>query len=144
MPHAWLRPPNAAAPDKLAIAEKLRTTHHIEGAVSDFRVDDSQLFVSSKVQATPLTLSSTAIHETYELLETRSGFVAVLNDFNKGRDTGHTWSLLIDFAAIKLTLMETLRIGPALRRATNAKHPASSWFCRSSPLPWLIYLRFVP
>jgi hypothetical protein len=35
----------------------------------------------------------------------RFGFIAVLSDLHKGRDTGRTWSALIDCAAGSMTLV---------------------------------------
>jgi hypothetical protein len=142
MPHAWLRPPNAADPDKLAIAEKLRTAHHIQGAVSDFRVDDSQLSVSFKGPGYAADAVIDRDHDTYELLETRSGFVAVLNDLHKGRDTGHTWSLLIDASAILLTLVSLsglILLFFIYKRRTSGLILVAA----GAAICWLIYLRFV-
>ena len=36
----------------------------------------------------------------YDLTETHHGFVAVINDLHKGRDTGKAWSALINASAI--------------------------------------------
>ncbi len=41
----------------------------------------------------------------YELTETRNGFVAIINDLHKGRDTGKTWSFMIDLSAVLMTLV---------------------------------------
>src|SRR5882724_2079829 len=38
----WVKTPDTARIAKLEIVEYLRTTHGIKGAVSDFRIDDSQ------------------------------------------------------------------------------------------------------
>ena len=35
----------------------------------------------------------------YELMETRMGFAAVMNDLHKGRDTGRAWARLIDVSS---------------------------------------------
>lgn len=35
----------------------------------------------------------------YELMETRLGLVAILNDLHKGRDTGSGWRVAIDVSA---------------------------------------------
>ena len=42
---------------------------------------------------------------TYELTELRQGWIAVINDLHKGRDTGPLWSVVIDVPAILLTLI---------------------------------------
>jgi hypothetical protein len=41
----------------------------------------------------------------YELTETRMGFFAVLNDLHKGRDAGKAWAMVIDGAAVLMTLV---------------------------------------
>ena len=41
----------------------------------------------------------------YDLAETRMGFVAVINDLHKGRDTGQGWSVLIDISAVLMVLV---------------------------------------
>ncbi len=38
-------------------------------------------------------------------METRLGFVAVVNDLHKGRDTGKAWSGIIDVSAVLMTLV---------------------------------------
>ena len=39
------------------------------------------------------------------MVETRAGFVAVINDLHKGRDTGKVWGWVIDLSAVLLTLV---------------------------------------
>ena len=41
----------------------------------------------------------------YRLTETYHGFIAVINDLHKGRDTGPVWSVLIDISAVLMTLI---------------------------------------
>ena len=40
----------------------------------------------------------------YSVLETRRGWIAVMNDLHKGRHTSLAWGLLIDASALVLTL----------------------------------------
>ncbi len=92
-------------PDKLGIVEYLRSSHGIKGAVSDFRVEDDQVEVSFKgpgYQADSFIQRGTG---KYELVETRSGFIAVMNDLHKGRDTGAKWAWVIDASAVLLVLV---------------------------------------
>ena len=102
MPAEWLK---SAQPNQLAIVEKLRTAHGIHGAVSDFRVDDDQIEVSFKGPGYAADAFIDRDKGTYDLTETRNGFVAVLNDLHKGRDAGPGWSMLIDASAVLLTLV---------------------------------------
>jgi hypothetical protein len=105
MAQPLLHESGGAQPDKLGVVEFLRKTHKIQGAVSDFIVQDDQVEVSFKG---PGYLADGFIQRAsgqYELIETRSGFVAVMNDLHKGRDTGKKWSWVIDASAVLLTLV---------------------------------------
>ena len=59
----------------------------------------------SRGRATPPTPSSTARPGRYDLTQTIHGFVAVINDLHKGRDTGRAWSVLIDVSAVVLIVI---------------------------------------
>jgi len=96
---------NGREVDKLEIVEHLRTTHGIRAALSEFRVEDQECSVGFKgpgYSADALINRSTG---QYELTQTLSGFVAVINDLHKGRDTGRVWSVIIDAAAITMILI---------------------------------------
>ena len=41
----------------------------------------------------------------YQLSQSYQGFIAVINDLHKGRDTGKAWSVVIDVSAVILTLI---------------------------------------
>lgn len=130
-------------PDKLGIVEFLRNTHKIHGAVSDFRVEDSQISVSFKGPgyAADDVIDSASGH--YDLIETRNGFVAVINDLHKGRDTGKVWSDLIDVSAILLVLVSSsglVLIWFVYKRRTSGLvlAVAAGFLC------WLLYRVFVP
>jgi hypothetical protein len=89
----------------MEVVEHLRRVHGIKGAVSDFRVEEAQCAVSFKG---PGYMADTFINRAtgeYELTETRMGFVAVLNDLHKGRDTGGIWSLVIDISAALMAVV---------------------------------------
>ena len=102
---AWVNAPSPKDVAKLEIVEHLRNTHGIRGALTDFRIDESQCAVSFKGPG--YTADAFIDRQTgqYDLTESRMGFVAVLNDLHKGRDTGKIWSLMIDIAAILLTIV---------------------------------------
>ncbi|WP_333483077.1 PepSY-associated TM helix domain-containing protein [Spirosoma telluris] len=102
---SWVNTPDTAAVNKLAIVEQLRSTHGIKGAVSDFRIDDRQCSVSFRGPGYSADATIDRAQGTYQLTETRMGLVAVMNDLHKGRDTGGNWSLVIDGAAIFMTLV---------------------------------------
>ena len=105
MPHEWLRPAAGKDVAKLEIVEQLRKLNGVKSALTDFRVDDSQLSVSFKG---PGYTADTFIDRdagTYELTETRMGWGAIINDLHKGRDAGTAWKILIDICAVLMTLV---------------------------------------
>ena len=91
--------------DKLDIVEYLRRTHRITGAMHDFRVDDTQCSVSFKGPGYAADASIDRDSGAYRLSETRMGFWAVINDLHKGRDSGAAWAMVIDIAAVLMTLV---------------------------------------
>ena len=136
----WLRVGTAAAagdgsesggePDrskevaKLEVVEHLRKTHSVKGALVDFRVDENECTVSFKGPAYAADAFIDRESGHYNLTQTSHGFVAVLNDLHKGRDTGPAWSVVIDVSAVVLTIISLtglvlifflkLRRGPGL------------------------------
>jgi len=96
---SWTNSPSEAGVKRLEIVEHLRTTHGIQGALTQFRVDDRECTLTFKGPG----YAADAIVERrtgqYELSETRMGFVAVVNDLHKGRDAGVLWRWFVDLAA---------------------------------------------
>jgi hypothetical protein len=92
-------------PDKLGIAEFLRKTYKLQGTVSDFRVEDTEISISLRGPGYAADAFIELPGGHYELTETRNGLVAVMNDLHKGRDTGKAWSVVIDASAILLVLV---------------------------------------
>ncbi|MFN8000702.1 MAG: PepSY-associated TM helix domain-containing protein [Acidobacteriota bacterium] len=100
----WVKAEDAAV-DKLAIVEHLRQTYGIKGALSDFRLDEAQASVSFKGPGYAADAFINRETGEYEVTETRNGFVAIINDLHKGRDTGSAWFWLIDVSAVLMTLV---------------------------------------
>lgn len=90
---------------KLEIVEQLRRTHGIKAALSEFRIDESQCSVSFKGPGYSADVFINRESGEYELTENRMGFVAIMNDLHKGRDSGQAWARLIDVSAIFMTLV---------------------------------------
>ena len=98
---AWLNNPVA----KLEVVEFLRKTHGVKGALTDFRVEESQCAVSFKGPGYTADTSIDRQSAAYEITETRMGLVAIINDLHKGRDSGKGWSLMIDVSAVLMCLV---------------------------------------
>lgn len=90
---------------RLKIVERLRTDHGVRGALTDFRVDDSECNLTFKGPGYDADVLIDRGSGQYQLQETRMGVVAILNDLHKGRDTGPAWSLVIDLSAILMSIV---------------------------------------
>lgn len=102
---AWVAGTDTATVAKLPVVEFLRKTHSVNGAVNDFRIDDRQCSVSFRGPGYTADAFIDRATGTYELNETRMGLGAVMNDLHKGRDTGRQWAIVIDVAAVFMTLV---------------------------------------
>jgi hypothetical protein len=143
VPPSLLHESSDQQPDKLGIVELLRNRHKIHGSVSDFRVEDSQISISFKGPGYAADAFIDAINGSYELAETRNGFVAIINDLHKGRDTGSVWSIVIDISASLLVLVSLtglVLIWFVYKRRTSGLILAVS----AGVLCWLVYRAFVP
>jgi hypothetical protein len=138
----WTKVPDAAV-GKLEIVEHLRRVHRIKGAVSEFRIEESQCAVSFKGPGYAADAFITRATGEYELTESRMGFVAVINDLHKGRDSGGGWSLVIDISAMLMVLVSAtgtvLLLFLKRRRVTGfIAAGVGALIC------YLIYVLFVP
>jgi hypothetical protein len=101
----WVKTPDTLKIARLEIVEYLRNKYAIRAALSDFRIDDAQIGVSFKGPGFAADAFINRDNGAYELTRTSAGFVGVINDLHKGRDTGPVWSAVVDVAAILLTLV---------------------------------------
>jgi hypothetical protein len=92
-------------PDTLSIVEHIRAKDGVHGAVSDLRVEDDQISFSFRGPGYSADTTVDRTAGTYQIVETRAGFIAVINDLHKGRDSGKAWSWVIDLSAVLLTLV---------------------------------------
>jgi uncharacterized protein len=90
---------------KLEIIEHLRKTHAIKAALADFRVDEAECVVSFKGPGYAADAFIDRESGHYRLTETYHGFIALINDLHKGRDTGAVWSVVIDVSAVLMTVI---------------------------------------
>ena len=102
---AWVNNPDTLKIAKMEIVEYLRINNNIRAALSDFRIDDAQIGVSFKGPGYAADAFIDRETGNYDLTKTNAGFVGMINDLHKGRDTGSGWSIFIDVCAILLTLV---------------------------------------
>ena len=96
----WLKTPEAHKDD---IVKAFRSRHRVKAALSDFRVDGDQVQLSFKGPGYAADGFVDRATGKYEMNESRLGFIAVINDLHKGRDTGAAWSGVIDLSAGLMT-----------------------------------------
>lgn len=101
----WVNSPDTLKIAKLEIVEYLRKRYGIKTALSDFRIDDQQISVSFKGPGYAADAFIDRTTGAYDLTKTSAGFVGIINDLHKGRDTGRVWSAVIDVSAILMTLV---------------------------------------
>jgi hypothetical protein len=101
----WVNNPDTNKIAKLEIVEFLRKTHQVKGAVSEFRIDESEITVTLKGPAYSCDAFIDRESGSYEVSEIKMGVVAVMNDLHKGRDSGSGWSWIIDISAVFLILV---------------------------------------
>lgn len=97
--------------DKLAVAEWLRATHRLSGRVAEFTVDEAECMIVFKGPGYSVDLFLNRDSGTYQLTETTTGAMAILNDLHKGRDTGAQWSWVIDISAVVTIIMSLSGFG---------------------------------
>jgi hypothetical protein len=97
---AWVKTADSKDVAKLEIVEYLRQKHGVRAALNDFRIEDAECEVSFKgpgYEADALIDRETG---RYQITESRLGFVAVVNDLHKARDTGAKWAAVVDVSAV--------------------------------------------
>lgn len=90
---------------KLEIVEHLRGAHGIRGALAEFRAEEDECLVSFKGPGYAADAFIDRASGRYNVSQTYHGFLALINDLHKGRDTGPAWSALIDVSAVLMTLI---------------------------------------
>lgn len=101
----WVKTKDTATIAKLEIVEFLRKAHGIKASFSEFRTDEAECSVSFKGPGYAADAFINRETGAYDISLMRAGFIGVLNDLHKGRDSGAGWSVLIDIAAILMTLV---------------------------------------
>ena len=101
----WVTPGAAAVVAKLEVVEHLRRAHGAKGLVGEFRIEEAECTVAFKGPGYAADATIDRATGAYEFSETRMGFVAIINDLHKGRDTGPGWSLVVDLSAVLMILV---------------------------------------
>ena len=111
--------------------------------MAEFRVDAGECSVTFKGPGYAADAFIDREMGGYELTQTLHGFVAVINDLHKGRDTGRAWSAALDASAVVLVVISLTGLGAALHQGRrlarvcswpgSGRPPSSASSCCSSP-----------
>lgn len=102
---AWVEGTDTNTIKKLEIVEFLRKVHHITAGLSEFRIEESQCSISFKGPGYGADAFVERATGAYEINIMQAGTIAILNDLHKGRDSGSTWSWIIDISAILMVVI---------------------------------------
>ncbi|WP_430896177.1 MULTISPECIES: PepSY-associated TM helix domain-containing protein [unclassified Paraflavitalea] len=106
VPMAWVEAKlDTIAIKKLEIVERFRNKFGIKGALTEFIIDEYQCTVSFNGPGYAVAAFVNRENGIVEINETYVGWVGVLNDLHKGRDTGSKWKWLIDISAVLMILV---------------------------------------
>lgn len=95
----------------LVISEFVRAEHEVRGQVTNFGVTDGQGTISYKAPGYGAEVFFDVELETYTLTSQRQGFLAIMNDLHKGRDTRSSWRWLIDVSGALLVIVGLTGLG---------------------------------
>lgn len=111
LPSGWQQ---GGKPDWLSVVEYLRASAGVKGIAGDYVTagsadpQDSLSFHAPGYSADVFIVKQSG---AYKLNVTQQGFVAVLNDFHRGRDAGGAWAWVIDLAGGFLALIALTGLG---------------------------------
>jgi hypothetical protein len=106
----------------LAISEFVRATHAVSGSVSSYGVTSGKGSIVYKKPGYLADVSFDVGTGAYEVRVEQQGWIGVLNDLHKGRDSGTSWRWLIDVSAVFLVVVSLtgLLLQLFLRKRRNA------------------------
>ncbi len=87
------------------VAEHLRAEHRVRGQASDEQQRDEEASISFKGPSYQADAFIEMTDGSYELEVTTQGFLALINDLHKGRDTTKSWRWLIDVSGALLIVV---------------------------------------
>lgn len=89
----------------LGVSEYMRDTYGVAGHIDSFEVTNGEGSIAYKRAGYSADLLFDVATGNFRLDVAQQGWVAVLNDLHKGRDTGSSWRWVIDVSAGFLVLI---------------------------------------
>lgn len=95
----------------LVVSEYLRSDHGVGGEVTDFGENLGEGFISYKGAGYGAEAFFDTGSGAFSLTVQQQGFVAVMNDLHKGRDTPGLWRAIIDISGALLVVVALTGLG---------------------------------
>ena len=95
----------------LIVSEFLRNEHGVKGQVTSFGEDGTEGTISFKNPGYGAEVFFDIDSGTYTLSENAQGWVTVMNDLHKGRDSNTAWRWVIDISGGLLVLISVTGLG---------------------------------
>jgi len=95
----------------LTISEYLRNVYDIDGEVTDFGSDATEGHISYRNPGYTADVFFDVDSGAYRLSVNQQGWIGVLNELHKGRDSGSAWSWVIDAGGAFLVLVALTGLG---------------------------------
>ena len=97
--------------DWLVVAEHLRASHHVRGAVAVRTEDDREAALTFRAPGYSADAYVDVRKGSYRLTVSYQGAIGMVNDLHRGRDAGRAWAWLIDVAGVFLVLLSLTGLG---------------------------------
>ncbi len=101
----WVAAGDSTPVAKLEIVEYFRNIYSIKARLTDFRTEETECSLSFKGPGFVADAFIDRGTGSYELTITSAGYLAIINDIHKGRDTGTAWAVIIDISAILMIVV---------------------------------------
>ena len=111
--------------DWLDVAEYLRSTYSLRGEVSDHQASGGEGSITFKGPGYLANASFALDTRAYQLEIESQGYIGILNDLHKGRDTRTSWKWLIDASAVFLVFISLS--GLVLQLVLKARRRSALW-----------------
>lgn len=101
----WISSRDTNRIKKFELINYLQSNRHLGGHLQDYRIDETSISISFVGPGYSADVTINRNTGSFTALETKFGLISKLNDLHKGRDTSKSWHLIIDIAAIFMSLV---------------------------------------
>jgi hypothetical protein len=95
----------------LTVVEYLRATNNVHGSAGEYTSDATTASVRFSAPGYTADAAIDRKAGTYSLTVAQQGWLAVMSEFHRGRDSGSAWAWVIDASGIFLTVISATGLG---------------------------------